>query len=259
VDLRPSTRATYETEYRLYLKPALGSVPIASIRRQDLRTLVADLTNRGVGARTVQLTHQVASRVLRQAVEDGLIPANPASRVKTPSTERRAIRILSVEEVEALADAFDPRYRVIVLLGACAGLRFGEASALRTPHLRLLERRIEIFEGSSEVNGKLYVGPLKTKESRRVVTIPAFLADELGQHLGRCASPDLVFPASSGRPLRRTNFGHRFWAPAVKRQASPLRRCSTTCDTRPPPWRSRREHTRRRSRLASVTRASRRR
>jgi integrase len=94
------------------------------------------LTDRGVGARTVQLTHQAASRVLRQAVEDSLIPANPASRVKTPSTERRAIRILSVEQVEALADAFDPRYRVMVLLGAYAGLRFGEASALRRPHLR---------------------------------------------------------------------------------------------------------------------------
>lgn len=93
------------------------------------------------GARTVQLTHQVASRVLRQAVEDGLIPANPASRVKTPSTQRRAIRVLSVDEVEALADAFDNRYRVMVLLGAYAGLRFGEMSALRTPHLRLLERR----------------------------------------------------------------------------------------------------------------------
>ena len=76
VDLAPSTRATYETEYRLYLKSALGSVPIASIRSADLRTLVAKLTDRGVGARTVQLTHQVASRVLRQAVEDGLIPAN---------------------------------------------------------------------------------------------------------------------------------------------------------------------------------------
>ena len=216
VDLRPSTRATYETEYRLYLKPALGSVPIASVRPQDLRALVADLTDRGVGARTVQLTHQVASRVLRQAVEDGLIPANPASRVKTPSTQRRAIRILTLEEVEALADAFDPRYRVLVLLGAYAGLRFGEASALRTPHLRLLERRIEISEGSSEVNGKLYVRPLKTKESRRVVTIPAFLADELGQHLERYAHSDLVFPASSGGPLRRTNFVNRFWAPAVK-------------------------------------------
>jgi integrase len=80
----------------------------------------------------------------------------PASRVKTPNTERRAIRILSVKEVEALADAFDARYRALVLLGAYAGLRFGEVSALRTPHLRLLERRIEISEGASEVNGKLY-------------------------------------------------------------------------------------------------------
>jgi integrase len=51
----------------------------------------------------------------------------------------------------------------------------------------------------------LYVGPLKTKESRRTVTIPAFLADELGQHLA--VSPrrdgtdsDLVF---SRRPVLR--------------------------------------------------------
>jgi integrase len=112
---------------------------------------------------SLQLTHQVASRVLRQAVEDGLIPANPASRVKTPNTQRRAIRIMSVEEVEALADAFDVRYRAMVLLGAYAGLRFGEASALRVPHLRLLERRIEIAEGSSEVRGKVYVGPLRRR------------------------------------------------------------------------------------------------
>jgi len=80
-----------------------------------------------------------------------LIPSNPAARVKTPSTERRAIRILSVEEVEALADAFEPRYRAMVLLGAYAGLRFGEVSALRVAHLRLLERRIEVAEGISEV------------------------------------------------------------------------------------------------------------
>jgi integrase len=224
VDLSRSTRATYETEYRLYLKPAFGRVPIASIRPADLRGLVQALTERGVGARTVQLVHQTASRVLRQAVEDGLIPANPASRVGTPKTERKAIRILSVEEVERLADAFDIRYRALVLLGAYAGLRFGEASALRVPHLRLLERRVEILEGSSEVNGRLYVGPLKTKGSRRTVSIPAFLADELGRHLsgsgklGTLPDPggsDLVFPSPSGGPLRRTNFGARFWAPAV--------------------------------------------
>jgi integrase len=145
--LAPSTRATYETEFRLYLRPLIHT-PIASIRPAELRQLVADLTDRGVGSRTVQLVHQTASRILRQALEDGLIPANPAARVRTPKTERRAIRILTVEEVEALADAFDPRYRALVLLGAYAGLRFGEASALRITHLHLLERRIEIAEGA---------------------------------------------------------------------------------------------------------------
>lgn len=104
----------------------------------------------------------------------------------------------------------------MVSLGAYAGLRFGEASALRVDHLRLLERRIEIHQGSSEVNGKLYVGPLKTKESRRVVTIPAFLADELGEHLAEG-------PVRPGLPLaiRRTSAANELQssllAPAVKR------------------------------------------
>jgi Phage integrase, N-terminal SAM-like domain len=46
VDFRPTTRALYETEARLYLLPSLGAVPIASIRPADLRTLVAELTDR---------------------------------------------------------------------------------------------------------------------------------------------------------------------------------------------------------------------
>jgi integrase len=227
-----------------------------------MRTLIRELSDQGVGARTIQLTHQVASRVLRQATEDGLIPSNPGARVKTPKTERRAIRILSVEEVEAMADAFDPRYRVLVLLGAYAGLRFGEASALKTAHLRLLERRVEIAEGSSEVNGKLYVGPLKTKESRRVVTIPAFLADELARHIGAFApsetgANDLVFPAPSGGHLRRTSIGHRFWAPAVKRAGvTPAPVFHDLRHTRSP---SPRAPTPRRSRPAWVMRRSRRR
>jgi integrase len=84
------------------------------------------------------------------------------------------------EELRLWRDAFDPRYRVLVLLGAYAGLRFGEASALRLPHLRLLERRIEISEGSAEVNGKVVRRGAEDQGVTRVVTIPAFLADELG-------------------------------------------------------------------------------
>jgi integrase len=55
------------------------------------------------------------------------------------------------------------------------------------------------------------------------VTIPAFLAEELGRHLvGPGTVPERaaryhVFPAPEGGPLRRTNFRRRFWTPAVER------------------------------------------
>jgi integrase len=51
--------------------------------------------------------------------------------VPLPNLERVERRFLSVDEIHDLADAIDSRYRVMVLLGGYAGLRFGELAALR--------------------------------------------------------------------------------------------------------------------------------
>ncbi len=57
----------------------------------------------------------------------------------------------------------------------------------------------------------------KTVSSQRTVTLPAFLADELGAHLGRYGSESsFVFTSRDGTPLRRTNFRRRDWLPAVR-------------------------------------------
>jgi integrase len=46
--------------------------------------------------------------------------------------------------------------------------------------------------------------------------MPAFLVDELAEHLARYGDPDgWVFVAPTGGPIRRTNFRRRFWIPAV--------------------------------------------
>jgi integrase len=37
-----------------------------------------------------------------------------------------------------------------------------------------------------------------------------------GARADQLRATDLVFPAPDGGPLRRTNFGHPFWAPAVR-------------------------------------------
>jgi integrase len=68
------------------------------------------------------------------------------------------------------------------------------------------------------VRGQVTIGPPKTRESRRTITVPSFLADALSEHLARTArgvADDLVFAApGAGGPLRRTNFRRRYWTPA---------------------------------------------
>jgi integrase len=155
------------------------------------------------------VAHQLLSRVLRQAVADGLIVTNPCSVARPPSVDRQEPRLLSTDDVERLADAIDERYRAMVLLAGWGGLRFGECAGLRADHLRLLERKVDVREAVTEVRGQASIGPLKTRESRRTITVPAFLADALAEHLAQAALPDLVFPAPGGGPLRRTNFRRR--------------------------------------------------
>ncbi len=169
---------------------------------------------------TVQVAHRLLSRVLSQAVTDGLIPANPAAKARPPRPERKAPRVLNAMEVEALAAAIDPRFRAMVLLAAYAGLRLGECAALRRGRVDVLRRRVSVTEALAEVRGRLMLGPTKTGASR-TVAVPAFLASELAAHMAeylRTRDPEgteLMFTGPDGGPIRRTNWRRPVWMPAV--------------------------------------------
>ena len=62
-----------------------------------------------------------------------------------------------------------------------------------------------------------YVEETKSSASRRMLTIPAFLAEMLGAHLQRGPGGAFVFTAKEGGLLRRSNFRRRYWKPALER------------------------------------------
>ncbi|HEY8093667.1 MAG TPA: site-specific integrase, partial [Acidimicrobiales bacterium] len=102
-------------------------------------------------------------------------------------------------------------YRLVVLVLAYCGLRWGELAALKVKRVDLARRRIEVAESVVEVDGVLVWGTPKGHE-RRSVPIPAFLADDLrGQMAGR-EPDDLVFTGLRGggvlrnRVFRRAGF-----------------------------------------------------
>jgi integrase len=65
--------------------------------------------------------------------------------VKGAATERAAeMRVATVAQVAALAQAIDPRFRALVLVAAYAGLRWGELVGLRVKRVDLLHGRITV-------------------------------------------------------------------------------------------------------------------
>ena len=164
---------------------------------------------------TVHKAHQILSKVMRGAVEAGLIASSPCDRVPLPRIERGEIRFLTPAEVRVLASTIDPRYRSFVLVGAYAGLRFGELAGLRRSRIDLMRGTVEVAEIVVEVSGVHTWGPPKTRAGKRTVPRPRSVVDKLQDHVAGLEPGELVFQAPEGGPLRASLFRRRFFDPAV--------------------------------------------
>ena len=131
------------------------------------------------------------------------------------------MHFLEAGQVDALAGAIDDRYRALVYLAAYGGLRAGELVALKVSRVNTLAGTLEVAEAASEVRGRLTFGPTKTGRVR-TIGLPRFLADMLGEHIGRYPTADgFAFSAPEGGPLRWRNFYARYFRPAAARAGLP--------------------------------------
>ncbi len=71
----------------------------------------------------------------------------------------------------------------MIYTAADAGLRAGEIGALRVERLNLLAGTLEVAASVWEGKTKMVIGPPKSGK-RPTLTIPRFLAETLGEHIG---------------------------------------------------------------------------
>ncbi len=217
--IRPRTRELYESLLRNHVLPVLGAVPLAALTPRLVRQWHARLIDgASIGAVTVAKTYRLLRTVLTTAIEDGLISRNPCV-IKGAGVERSAERpTATIAQVYAIADAVDPRYRMLVLLATFTSLRLGELAALTRRRVDLDTGLITISEAASELNdGTRTLDAPKTPASHRIVAVPPALLGELRTHLGRYSERGRdghVFVGPLGGPLRRSNW-YKVWRPAV--------------------------------------------
>ena len=188
--------------------------------RELVRRYFARLVTEGKAPGTVRKVHAVLSAILSEAVELDYLKGNPAAGVKgLPRAPRREMLFLTAEEVQALAEAITPHYRVLIYTAAYTGLRSSELAGLSWRNVDLLHRTLTVEEALKEVGGQLVFGPTKTHE-RRTIALPKFLCDMLSER-GVGASDSLVFPGPHGGPMRHSLFYRRHFRPAVTGYTKP--------------------------------------
>ena len=218
VHLRPSTRARDAMLLERFVLPRFGRRHLAAIGQLDVRQWVADLSAQGLAPSTVVKAYQVLGKIMAAAVDAGMLARSPCRAIRLPRVEREETRFLDPAEVARLADAIDPRYRALVLLGAYGGLRIGELAGLQRRRMHLLAGTVEVAAMAVEVAGRIHVGPPKTRAARRTVGLPRLVVAELDRHLAAYVAADpgaVVFTAPQGGPLRLSTFRSRFWRAAT--------------------------------------------
>jgi integrase len=174
----------------------------------------------------VAKAYRLLKTILETAVSDGLIVRNPCT-IKGAAVERAAERTpATLEQVSALIDSVDPRYRGLVLMAAFTGLRWGELIALTRKRIDLSACTVRVVEQFVELaDGTRVLGPPKTAAGVRTVAIPPHIVDELTRHIEKFSLPGpdgLLFPSPDGDPLRRSNFQRRIFRPAVAAAGIPI-------------------------------------
>lgn len=117
-----------------------------------------------------------------------------------------------------LAEAMDPRFRALVLVGAFGGLRIGGLAGLQLGDFDPLRNLIRVRRTAADVQGRVIVGPPKTSKSIHTVTLPRSITKRLVEHLTDSGASDpgeWIFPAPEGGPIRRTAWVRRYWKPAL--------------------------------------------
>ncbi|MGH3218637.1 MAG: tyrosine-type recombinase/integrase [Streptosporangiaceae bacterium] len=214
-DLKPKTRHQYQSLMRQHIMPAWRNVPLGKITFEGLTHWVARLSLTGLGPSGIRQSAFVVSAALDHAVRSGRIRSNPARGLGLPRPKPRDYVYLTHAQVLALASEAG-RWRLLVLLLAYTGLRWGEATALRVCDIDFDRRRVDVRRAFSDVGGRVVLGTPKSHQSR-TVPLPRFLATDLAAAVDGKRPDELVFTMPGGTVMRLSNWRRATFVPARAR------------------------------------------
>jgi integrase len=202
---RPATDELARRHLTRHVYPVIGDLPLVVIRPSHLqaavRTWLATLEPSTVGV----ILGRVKA-ILNAATNDRMIGSNPARTVRLKRAGHAEISPLHPDQVTALLDTIDDRYRALTLVMAGNGLRISEALGLTVDRVDFLRRQLRVDRQlAGTVAARVTFEPPKAPASVRTIPMPQVVVDALARHVQQygIGPHGLLFTSASGNPLTR--------------------------------------------------------
>ena len=218
---RPSTQVRVEGVLQNHLIPRLGPRPLKSVGRSEVQALVRALSET-LAPGTVNGIYTILVSVYRAAVRDRLLASVPWEGVKLPRQVARRVEPLTAEQIALLADDIGDRYRPLIIVGAGAGLRVGEALGLTSDKVDFLRRSLSVTQQAVTVKRITTLAPPKTPASTRTVPVGETVLADLAAWFERNprSRGELLVGDLAGAPIPQNRFSQT-WARTVERVGLP--------------------------------------
>lgn len=216
--LKPRTVALYAGLLDRVILPVLGDVPIRKLTAEAVSAWYDDIPE---GTQRAHAYALIKSLIDQAISERKVTMVNPCTINGAGVTHRKHdIRPATLAELEKIISASPERLRMMFLLCAWCGLRFGEAAELRRSDVDLTAGVLRIRRGVVRVNGEDITDTPKSAAGARDVAIPPHLLPALETHMEAHAAPGakgLLFPYDRAE---NTHWQHgtiyRYWSAARK-------------------------------------------
>ena len=216
--VQSSTYESYRCQVKRHVIPAIGRTKLKKLTELHVQHLYREMQERGLSSRTVQYSHAVLRRALKQAVRWKMIPRNVCQDMDPPRVRREEMRPLDLQQTRRLLEAArGERLQALYVLAVHTGMRPGEMLALKWSDVDMDAKTLQV---NHALSAGAFTAPKTSKSRRRIDLTAGCVAalkahrkrqlEERMQRTGLWSDHGLVFPSSVGTPLSHRNVVRAF-------------------------------------------------
>lgn len=182
-----------------------GAMPVSEVTAQMVSAYLGKLGKQGYSRRSVQMHRDILNMIFNDAIVAGHITANPCAAVSLPKNLQTTKRELpSDEALEAVKRGEEAPFGLFALICLYAGLRRGEALALRYEDIDRENKVIHITKAVEFIGNDPQIKTPKTAAGYRNAVLLDVLADQIPDGTG------YIFSREDGGLLTKIQYRKRW-------------------------------------------------